>query len=204
MAAFNKIILMGNLTRDPELRYTGGGAAVCVLRLAINRAYKTQSGELRDDTCYIDATCWGKQAESCNNYLRKGAPVFVEGFLRYETWTDKASGQTRSRHSVSAENIRFLGAPQRDSGGFSENPSPSQQGQASSQYSYNQQQSAPQYQQRAPQQTAAPAYRAPAQQNFSRPAPQPEPPGFDDDDAPIFEPPPMPEFDTEPEDDIPF
>ena len=126
MASFNKVILMGNLTRDPELRFTGSGTAVCGLSLAVNRTYKTQSGELKEDPCFIDVTAWGKQAESCNTYLRKGAPVFVEGTIRQETWVDKNSGQNRSKHSISAENVRFLGAPQAGNGASSENPKPYQ------------------------------------------------------------------------------
>lgn len=203
MASFNKVLLMGNLTADPELRYTGSGAAVCTLRLAVNRSYKTQSGEMRDDTCFIDVSVWGKQAESSNNYLRKGAPVFVEGVLRFETWTDKNSGQNRSRHSVSAESVRFLGSPQRNNA------------QPDNNNSYNQQQAAPQansYQQAqqpaAP--AAAPVQQAPTQQPVAqapynqqqaapvKPAPTNAAP------APSFDPPPMPEFNTEAEDDIPF
>ena len=157
MAAFNKIILMGNLTKDPELRYTGGGSAVCSFGLAVNRAYKTQTGELRDDTCFIDITAWGKTAENCKNYLRKGAPVLVEGYLRFETWVDKATGQHRSRHSVSAETVRFLGTGQQ---------SADQEGQPSAAQYQNQQPSAPapvQPQYQAPQPAAAPAPRpAPA------------------------------------------
>jgi single-strand DNA-binding protein len=122
MASFNKVILMGNLTRDPEVRYTPNGTAVCTLGLAVNRTYKTQTGELKEDPCFIDVIAWGKQAESCNNYLKKGAPVFVEGNLRLESWVDKASGQNRSKHSVSAENVRFLGSPQAGNSGGSDKP----------------------------------------------------------------------------------
>ena len=208
MAAFNKVILMGNLTKDPELRYTGGGSAVCSFRLAVNRAYKTQTGELRDDTCYIDVTAWGKTGENCSNYLRKGSPVLAEGYLRYETWVDKATGGNRSRHSVSAETIRFLGGPQRDE---------------EAQQSY--QQSAPAYQvpqTSAQQYNAAPVqpvqpvqYSAPAPSaapvqpvQYSAPAPSAAPASAPlqnkTPETPSFDPPPMPEFDSEVEDDIPF
>lgn len=201
MASFNKVLLMGNITRNPELRYTGGGSAVCTLGLAVNRSYRTNSGEMRDETCFIDVTVWGKQAESCNNYLTKGAPVFVEGILRQETWTDKNSGQNRSRHSISADRVQFLGAPQRGAGGFSDN-APQQAPQ------YQQPTAQPNYQQApqpAPVQPQAPVQSQPAQQApaYQQPvqpaqaAPQPAP-------APSFEPPPMPEFNTEAEDDIPF
>ncbi|MCH2206664.1 MAG: single-stranded DNA-binding protein [Lentisphaerales bacterium] len=230
MASFNKVLLMGNLTRNPELRYTGGGSAVCTLGLAVNRSYKTSSGEMRDETCFIDVTVWGKQAESCNNYLTKGAPVFVEGILRQETWTDKNSGQNRSKHLISADRIQFLGSPQRGAGGFSDNPNAYQQ-QPAQQY----QQPAQQYQQPAAapvqpqqqmrqaaapaqqqmQQAAAPAQQAPAQQAPAQQAPAQQAPSFKQPapqsaaapqaaPAPSFEPPPMPEFNTEAEDDIPF
>ena len=219
MASFNKVLLMGNLTADPELRYTGGGAAVCTLRLAVNRSYKTQSGELREDTCFVDVSVWGKQAESSNNYLRKGAPVFIEGVLRFETWTDKNSGQNRSRHSVSAESVKFLSSPQRGSGGFSDNPNTYNQGQNQSSQSASQtgasyqqspQQAAPEQPvQAAPAPSQAPVAQAPvaqapvAQAPFTQqPAPQPAPAAKPA--APSFEPPPMPEFNTEAEDDIPF
>ena len=193
MAAYNKVILMGNLTRDPEIRYTGSGTAVCSLGLAVNRTYKTQSGELREDPCFIDVTAWGKQAESCNNYLKKGAPVFIEGTLRFETWTDKTSGQNRSKHTISADTVRFLGAPQQGSGGFQDSPE-----------QYNQQpqrnempQGQPQYQ--APKtQPAQPQYQAPA---------APRPPAHQPNqvnESSNFQPPPMPDFEVESEDDIPF
>ena len=184
MASFNKVLLMGNLTRDPELRYTNSGTAVCGLGLAVNRTYKTQTGELKEDPCFVDVTAWGKQAESCNNYLKKGAPVFIEGSLRLESWVDKTSGQNRSKHTISAENIRFLGAPQAGSGGFSDNPGNYQQSQAPA---------APQFQQ--PQQAQPPVQQAPQQQPNNSQAAQ---------SKPSFEPPPMPEFNSEPEDDIPF
>ncbi|MCM8528767.1 MAG: single-stranded DNA-binding protein [Lentisphaeraceae bacterium] len=200
MAAYNKVILMGNLTRDPELRYTGSGTAVCSLGLAVNRTYKTQSGELREDPCFIDVTAWGKQAESCNNYLKKGAPVFIEGTLRFETWTDKTSGQNRSKHTISADAVRFLGAPQQGSGGFQDNPGQfSQQGQAPRPQS---QPAQPQYS--APQ--SAPVQQ-PAQQQYQAPPVQPQAqpsPANHAQQNSSFEPPPMPDFEVESEDDIPF
>jgi single-strand DNA-binding protein len=212
MASYNKVILMGNLTRDPELRYTGSGTAVCGLGLAVNRTYKTQSGELKEDPCFIDVTAWGKQAESCNSYLKKGAPVFVEGTLRLESWTDKTSGQNRSKHTISAESVRFLGAPQSGSGGFSDNPQTYQK-QASApapaqpQYQQPVQQQAPaQYSapnQSAPQSAPAPQAQAPVASQAPQPqaAPQATPPSAP---SQSFQPPPMPEFNTELEDDIPF
>ena len=206
---------MGNLTRDPELRYTGSGTAVCSLGLAVNRTYKTQSGELREDPCFIDVTAWGKQAESCNNYLKKGAPVFVEGTLRFETWSDNASGQKRSKHTISADSVRFLGAPQQGSGGFQDNPGQfAKQGQAPQSQQAQSATAQPQYS--APQsQTAQPQYQAPpAQSAPAAPAPAPaQPQQFQQQPAAPtnqaqqssgFEPPPMPNFEVESEDDIPF
>ena len=211
MAAYNKVILMGNLTRDPELRYTGSGTAVCQLGLAVNRTYKTQSGELREDPCFIDVTAWGKQAESCNNYLRKGAPVFIEGSLRLESWSDKNTGQNRSKHTISADQVRFLGSPQQGSGGFKDNPGQfGQQGQRPA--PQGGQPAQPQYQAPAPQaqpQAAPPVqpqYQAPAAQPAPAAAPQTQPPAQANQaqQSSSFEPPPMPDFEVESEDDIPF
>ena len=113
MASLNKVFLMGNVTRDPEIRYTPGGAALCALGLAVNRKYTTSKGEERDETCFVDIDVWGKQAESCHNYVKKGAPVFVEGRLRYDQWDDRETGRKRSRLLVTAERVQFLGAPTR-------------------------------------------------------------------------------------------
>lgn len=110
--SYNKILLMGNLTRDPELRYTAGGKAVCSLGLAVDKKYKTANGEEREEVLFIDVTAWGNQADSCNNYLKKGAQIFVEGSLRLESWVDKTTGQNRSKHTVSADRVQFLGAQQ--------------------------------------------------------------------------------------------
>ncbi len=108
MASFNKVILMGNLTRDPELRYTPSGAPVCNFDLAVNRSYTTQGGERRDEVCYITIVVWGKQAESCGEYLGKGRTVLVEGHLQQRSW-ETPEGQKRSKHEVVAERVQFLG-----------------------------------------------------------------------------------------------
>ena len=97
MASLNKVFLLGNLTRDPEIRYTPSGAAVCSFGLAVNRRYTTSRGEDREDTCFVDCDAWGKWAEACKDYLRKGSPVLVEGRLRYDSWEDRESGRKRSR-----------------------------------------------------------------------------------------------------------
>lgn len=109
MASYNRIILMGNLTRDPEYRQLPSGQGVCRLSLATNRQFKNrQSDQLVQEVCYIDIDVWGAQAESCKQYLQKGRPILVEGRLKYDTWQDQA-GQNRSKHSIVAERVTFLG-----------------------------------------------------------------------------------------------
>ncbi|MEE8359521.1 MAG: single-stranded DNA-binding protein [Candidatus Omnitrophota bacterium] len=107
MANFNKVLLMGNLTRDPELRYIPSGAAVATFSLAVNRVYSTQSGEKKKDTCFTRVVVWGKIAEVCGEYLSKGSPVFVEGRLQSRSWVSQ-DGQKRSTIEVVAENVQFL------------------------------------------------------------------------------------------------
>lgn len=109
MASLNKVLLIGNLTRDPELRYTPSGVAVVNLRLAVNRKYKDKAGELKEEVCYITATAWDKQAEVCNQYLQKGRPVFIEGRLQSRSW-EGTDGQKRNTIDVRAERIQFLGS----------------------------------------------------------------------------------------------
>ncbi|MEI7999495.1 MAG: single-stranded DNA-binding protein [Candidatus Omnitrophota bacterium] len=110
MASLNKVLLIGNLTKDPELRYTPNGTAVTNLRIAVNRKFKDRSGELKEDTCFITVTAWDKQAEICNQYLQKGRAVFVEGILQSRSW-ETGDGQKRSTIDVRAERIQFLGGP---------------------------------------------------------------------------------------------
>jgi single-strand DNA-binding protein len=109
MASVNKVLLIGNLTRDPELRYTPQGTAVVNLRLAVNRKFKNKNQELKEEVCFITAVVWNKQAETCNQYLHKGSPVFIEGRLQSRSWEDAASGKTRSVIEVRAERVQFLG-----------------------------------------------------------------------------------------------
>jgi len=116
VASFNKVILMGNLTRDPELRYTPSGAPVCNFDLAVNRSYTTQGGERRDEVCYVTVVVWGKQAESCGEYLGKGRTVLVEGHLQQRSW-ETPEGQKRSKHEVVAERVQFLGPRKAGAGG---------------------------------------------------------------------------------------
>lgn len=108
MAAFNRVILVGNLTRDPEYRNLPSGQGVCRLGLATNRQFKNkQTGSLVQEVCYIDIDVWGAQAESCRQYLQKGRPVLIEGRLKLDTWDDQ-TGQKRSKHSIVAERVVFL------------------------------------------------------------------------------------------------
>jgi single-strand DNA-binding protein len=108
MANFNKVFLMGNLTKDPELRYTPQGTAVVNLRLAVNRRFRTKTQELKEETCFITAVVWNRQAETCNQYLHKGSACFVEGRLQSRSWEDTA-GAKRSVIEVRAERVQFLG-----------------------------------------------------------------------------------------------
>jgi len=108
MMTLNRVMLAGNLTRDPELRRTPNGAAVAVFGLAANERFATRQGEQREEVCFVDIEIWGKQAETCCQYLTKGAPAFVEGRLRCDRWEDKQTGQRRSRLFVRADRVQFL------------------------------------------------------------------------------------------------
>jgi single-strand DNA-binding protein len=108
MASFNKVILMGNLTRDPELRSIPSGAPVCNFDLAMNRVYTTQAGERKEEVCYMTIVVWGKQGEHCAQYLKKGRSAHVEGHLQQRSWTTP-EGQKRSKLEVVAERVQFLG-----------------------------------------------------------------------------------------------
>jgi single-strand DNA-binding protein len=110
MANVNKVILIGNLTRDPEVKYTPKGSAVTDLGLAVNRTYSTDSGEKREETTFVDVTLWGKTAELAGQYLAKGRSVYIEGRLQLDSWEDKASGQKRSKLRVVGETMQFLGS----------------------------------------------------------------------------------------------
>jgi len=110
MANFNKVLLIGNLTKDPELRYTPQGTAVVNLRLAVNRKFKDKNQEWKDEVCYVTVVVWDKQAETCNQYLKKGSQLFAEGRLQSRSWED-AAGQKRNVLEVRAERVQFLGSP---------------------------------------------------------------------------------------------
>jgi single-strand DNA-binding protein len=112
MASFNKVILAGNLTRDPELRYTPKGTAIARLGLACNRKWKSETGEMKEEVTFVDVDAFGKTAETIGQYLKKGRPILIEGRLRYDTWEDKQTKQKKSKLGVVLENFQFL-----DSGG---------------------------------------------------------------------------------------
>ncbi|MDF1826226.1 MAG: single-stranded DNA-binding protein [Verrucomicrobiales bacterium] len=165
MPNLNKVMLIGNLTRDPEVRYTPKGSAVTDVGLAINRNYTLDDGQRREETTFVDVTFWGRQAEVIGEYMKKGRPMYVEGRLNLDQWEDKTSGQTRTKLKVVGENFQFLGGRDDNSGG------------GGSQQSYGggqPQQQQPQYQQAPPQQQ--PQQQAPPQQQAAPPQQQAAPP----------------------------
>ena len=120
MASYNKVLLLGNLTRDPEVRYTPKGSAVADLGIAVNRQYTLDTGEKREEVTFVDVTFWGRTAEIAGEYLKKGRSVFIEGRLQLDTWDDKQSGQKRSKLKVIGEMMQMLGARPSGSGGGDE------------------------------------------------------------------------------------
>jgi len=221
MASLNKVMLMGNVTRDLELRYTPNGAAVCDMSLAINRRFGGE-GQEREETTFVDIVVWNKQAETCSRYLKKGSACLVEGRLQLDTWDDRETGKKRSRLRVVAERVQFLGGrsdSQHDgSNGYQQSQAQPQAqggfgGQAPAAPPYQAQQApsmppqpAPQVQQpqQAPQQPQQPAYNQPQaapmaqpqvpQQPMAQPQAQPQAPAMPD----AFN------VESSVEDDIPF
>ncbi|MGD9874938.1 MAG: single-stranded DNA-binding protein [Kiritimatiellia bacterium] len=119
MASFNKVILVGNLTKDPEVRYTSSGTTVGNMRLAVTEHYKKQTGEMQETTCFVDVEVWGRQAETCSEYLKKGSSLLLEGKLKLDEW-ETPEGEKRSKLRVRADRVQFLGSPrggERSSGG---------------------------------------------------------------------------------------
>ena len=108
MANLNRVLLLGNLTRDPELRYTPKGTAVGDMSMAVNRVWNDERGQRQEETTFVDIVLWGRQAETAQQFLSKGRGVFIEGRLQMDTWEDKATGQKRSKLKVVAENLQFL------------------------------------------------------------------------------------------------
>jgi single-strand DNA-binding protein len=117
MANLNKVMLIGNLTRDPELRYTPKGTAVTDLALAINRVWSNDQGQKQEETTFVDVTFWGRQAEIAQQYLAKGRGVYIEGRLQMDTWDDKETGKKRSRLKIHGENLQFLPDGRNSQGG---------------------------------------------------------------------------------------
>jgi len=122
MASFNKVILAGNLTRDPELRYTPKGLAIAKLGIAVNRTWKTETGESKEEVTFVDVDAFGKQAEVLGQYLKKGRPILIEGRLRLDQWDDKQTGQKRSRLGVVLEGFSFLDSGNRGEAGANRSP----------------------------------------------------------------------------------
>jgi single-strand DNA-binding protein len=116
MANLNRVLLIGNLTRDPEVRYTPKGTPVTEIGLAVNRIYSGEDGEKKEETTFVDVTLWARQAEIAGQYLKKGRPVFIEGRLQLDSWDDKQTGQKRSRLRVVAESLQLLGSRQESEG----------------------------------------------------------------------------------------
>ena len=114
MANLNKVMLIGNLTRDPEVRYTPSGKAVADISLAINRVWNNDQGQKQEETTFVDVTLWGRQAELAQQYLTKGRGVYIEGRLQMDSWDDKETGQKRSRIRVQAGTVQFLGGGSKD------------------------------------------------------------------------------------------
>lgn len=106
--SFNKVLLMGNITRDIELKFTAGNRPVAQVGLAVNHKWKTPEGEAREEVMFVDCEAWGKTAEIIKQYFGKGRPIFIEGRLKLDTWQDKESGQNRSKHRVVIENFQFV------------------------------------------------------------------------------------------------
>jgi single-strand DNA-binding protein len=117
MASFNKVILVGNLTRDPELRYTPKGTAIAKIGVAVNRVWTNEAGEKKEEVTFVDVDVFGRTAENVGQYMRKGRPILIEGRLRLDQWDDKQTGQKKSKLGVVAETVQFLGSPGGGEGG---------------------------------------------------------------------------------------
>lgn len=175
MAYLNVCIMMGNLTKNPELRYTQQGSPVCEFAIAVNK-----KSHDREEVCYIDVVAWGKSAENCSRYLGKGSPVIVEGYLRQESWEDRNGGGRRSRLKLVAENIQFISSPRSAENGGQE---------ASQDYSEPSQPTSPQP---PPQKEPTPRFYGDSGRSVPPAPEQPAPP------------PDIPAPSEQPDDDIPF
>ncbi|MBO4649134.1 MAG: single-stranded DNA-binding protein [Lentisphaeria bacterium] len=195
-ASLNKVLLIGNLTRNPEIRYTPGGSAVCEFGIAINRRFMQANGQEKEETCFVDITVWGKQAESSSRFLQKGSSVLVEGRLVYDQWTEKETGNKRSRLRVYAERVQFLDRRDAAPQGGENDGAPQQYGQPQQQGGYSRFRS----QQPGAGPYGGPVQQQPPRQQYNR-APAPAAP----QDAPQM-PPEDPPFEPVEgiDDDIPF
>ncbi len=164
MASFNKVFLMGNLTRDPQLKYLPSQTAVAEFGLACSRKFKGANGEDREEVLFVDVSAFGKTGELINQYFTKGKPIFVEGRLKYDQWEDKNGGGKRSKLTVVMDNFQFIGG--KDGGGA---------GAGGGGYDSGAQAGGGEYDQRPPARSAPPAARPPAQRPMARPAPQQPP-----------------------------
>jgi single-strand DNA-binding protein len=173
MASVNKVILIGNLTRDPELRYSQKGTAICDIGLAVNRKYKLDSGESREEVTFLNVTFWGKQAETISKWMKKGQPIYVEGRLQTDSWDDKTTGQKRYKTYTIAEEFQFLGG-----GGGSGGSDRAPRGAEDQHDNHDEERSAPARPAPAPEQR--PASHAPAKHND-----EDGPIQMDDDDIPF-------------------
>src|ERR1700722_16567906 len=117
MASFNKVVLVGNLTRDPELRYTPKGTAIAKIGLAVNRVWTNEAGEKKEEVTFVDVDVFGRTAENVGQYMRKGRPILIEGRLRLDQWEEKQTGQKKKKTGVGAETVQFLGSPGEGGGG---------------------------------------------------------------------------------------
>src|SRR6185436_13482480 len=124
MASFNRVILVGNLTRDPELRYTPKGTAIAKIGLAVNHKWRSESGELKEEVTFVDVEVWSKTAENVGQYMRKGSPILIEGRLKLDTWDDKQTGQKRSKLLVVGETVQFLSSGNRPAADGTSAPAP--------------------------------------------------------------------------------
>ena len=133
MPNYNKVILMGNLTRDPEVKYTSGGTAIAKIGMAINRTWTNKEGQKQEETTFVDVDAFGRQAEVIGQYLKKGRPVMIEGRLKLDQWDDKQTGQKRSKLGVTLEGFQFLdsGVAAGGGGGYSESNAPAASGNSS-------------------------------------------------------------------------
>ncbi len=180
MASLNKVMIIGNLTRDPELRYTPKGQAVTDIALAVNRRYVVD-GEKREEVTYVDVTFWGKGAEIIAQYMKKGNPMYVEGRLRLDSWDDKTTGQKRSRLTVTGEEFQFLGG--KGEGGGSSQPYDDEGGSSRSSGSSSPR---PQAQQRPSGGSSSGGYSSGSGGGGPAPSrPDAFPPGLDDDEIPF-------------------